>query len=180
MTCANDLSMHHSFISFHSLLLLCLSDYLLNVTGLRDKYVTARHIPIPPHSRSQQDKTIIFDVSKHKTHTPQPNFKKLYRRLRSQYKVKINKSNSNSNNNEPFFSSKKLLECDYVVFGAPRRSFTTEEERSLKKFVEEDGKSLFFLVTKGSSSGGGSKSSGGVTTMMVVNRFLEEYGRYFN
>ena len=85
-------------------------------------------------------KMIIFDVSKGETHHSNANFSILSRRLRSNFKVQVNKES---------LTPTRLKECVLLVIASPQSQFTDEELRVLKDYVDEGGSLAVF-----SSEGG--------------------------
>ncbi|CAD7962465.1 unnamed protein product [Amoebophrya sp. A25] len=104
---------------------------------------------------------IIFDVSKKEVNSPHQNFKKLTRKLRSEFKCGVNKD---------LISLERLKQCALVVFGGPREMFTTEEFDAIKKYLTDHNGSVLFLL-----------GEGGETRFNTnVNYLLEEYGIMVN
>mmetsp|Transcript_19864 Transcript_19864/g.29167 ORF Transcript_19864/g.29167 Transcript_19864/m.29167 type:complete len:437 (-) Transcript_19864:1390-2700(-) len=99
---------------------------------------------------------ILFDATKRETHQPNSRFKKLYRRLRSHYKVQINKDELTYEN---------LKECDLIIFGSPRALFSDEEFDAMKTYLEEGGSIAFFFADGGEESLGSN-----------INNFLGDMG----
>lgn len=108
----------------------------------------------------KQKKIIQFNASKKETHHPNSGFKKLFRRLRSNYKVTTNKED---------ISTDRLADCSLAVFGGPREPFTVAEFNELKAWLNAGGRALVML------SDGGEKLSG-----CNMNYMLEEYGMSVN
>lgn len=101
-------------------------------------------------------KRIVFDISKKETNHPNANYKKLYRQLRSRYKVTVNKDE---------LSLECLVHNNLLILGSPRENLTHDEIRALHTFVK-DGGSICLLL-----KGGGDESLGS-----NINYFLKEYG----
>jgi intraflagellar transport protein 52 len=85
-------------------------------------------------------KMIIFDVSKGETHHSNANFTILSRRLRSNFKVQVNKES---------LTPTRLKECELLVIASPQSQFTDEELCVLKDYVDGGGSLAVF-----SSEGG--------------------------
>ena len=105
-------------------------------------------------------KTILFNATKKETHRPDSGFKKLFRRLKSAFKISTNKDE---------VSRDRLAEADLLVFGGPSEPFTTAEFDEIKAFLQNGGRALVMM------GDGGEKQSG--TNM---NFLLEEYGMSVN
>jgi len=105
-------------------------------------------------------KTILFNATKKETHRPDSGFKKLFRRLKSAFKISTNKDE---------VSRDRLAEADLLVFGGPCEPFTTAEFDEIKAFLQNGGRALVMV------GDGGEKQSG--TNM---NFLLEEYGMSVN
>ncbi|CAB1102185.1 unnamed protein product [Ectocarpus sp. CCAP 1310/34] len=101
-------------------------------------------------------KVIVFDVSKRETHHPGNGFKKLARRLKSGYKLQINKDE---------LSEESLRGVNLIVFGSPRERFLQEEFEAVKSYLRSGGSAVFLL-------GEGGEERLGTN----VNYLLEEYG----
>jgi len=85
-------------------------------------------------------KMIILDVSKGETHHSNANFTILSRRLRSNFKVQVNKES---------LTPTRLKECELLVIASPQSQFTDEELCVLKDYVDGGGSLAIF-----SSEGG--------------------------
>lgn len=105
-------------------------------------------------------KSIIFNSTKRESHHPNSGFKKLFRRLRSNFKVATNKDE---------VSRDRLSEANLVVFGGSREPFSTSEFDELKGWLNSGGRALVLL------GDGGEKQSG-----CNMNFLLEEYGMSVN
>mmetsp|Transcript_15855 Transcript_15855/g.21833 ORF Transcript_15855/g.21833 Transcript_15855/m.21833 type:complete len:532 (+) Transcript_15855:41-1636(+) len=105
-------------------------------------------------------KTIIFNANKKETHNPSSGFKKLFRRLKSNFKVSTNKDE---------ISREMLVEANLVVFGGPREPFSAAEFNELKLWLNSGGRALVML------GDGGEKQNG-----CNMNYLLEEYGMSVN
>ena len=105
-------------------------------------------------------KTILFNATKKETHHPNSGFKKLFRRLKSNFKISANKDE---------VSRDRLAEADLLVFGGPSEPFTSAEFDELKAYLHGGGRALVMM------GDGGEKQSG--TNM---NYLLEEFGMSVN
>eukprot|EP00752_Nemacystus_decipiens_P018347 g16459.t1 len=105
---------------------------------------------------SEARKVIVFDASKRETHHPGNGFKKLARRLKSGYKLQINKDE---------LSEETLRGVSLIVFGSPRERFLQEEFEAIKGYLKAGGSAAFLL-------GEGGEERLGTN----VNYLLEEYG----
>ena len=105
-------------------------------------------------------KTILFNATKKETHHPNSGFKKLFRRLKSNFKISANKDE---------VSRDRLSEADLLVFGGPSEPFTSAEFEELKAYLHGGGRALVMM------GDGGEKQSG--TNM---NYLLEEFGMSVN
>ena len=105
-------------------------------------------------------KSILFNATKKETHHPNSGFKKLFRRLKSNFKISSNKDE---------VSRDRLADADLLVFGGPSEPFTTTEFEELKSYLHNGGRALVMM------SDGGEKQSG--TNM---NYLLEEFGMSVN
>lgn len=101
-------------------------------------------------------KNIVFNGTKKETYTSSNGFKKLSRRLKSNFSVSTNKDE---------VSRDRLTEFGLIIFGGPREGFTPNEFSDLKAWLNAGGRALFML------NDGGEKASG-----CNLNRFLEDYG----
>lgn len=105
-------------------------------------------------------KNILFNQSKKETHHPTTGFKKLVRRLKSNFKISSNKDE---------ISIDRLDDAALVVFGGSREPFTTTEFEELKTWLNNGGRALVML------GDGGEKENGS-----NMNYLLEEYGMSIN
>ena len=105
-------------------------------------------------------KSILFNATKKETHHPNSGFKKLFRRLKSNFKISSNKDE---------VSRDRLADADLLVFGGPSEPFTTAEFEELKSYLHNGGRALVMM------GDGGEKQSG--TNM---NYLLEEFGMSVN
>lgn len=103
---------------------------------------------------------IIFNASKKETFNINSGFKTLNRKLRTTWKVIVNKEE---------IIDERLAGARLFVIAAPREKFSAAEFVSIKKYVEGGGSLLVLL-----SEGGESKLS------TNINFFLEEYGIMVN
>ncbi|CAM9570952.1 unnamed protein product, partial [Heterosigma akashiwo] len=81
-------------------------------------------------------KVICFDASKRETHHPNNGFKKLFRKLRSNYKVQVNKDE---------LSMDWMKDINLLVLGGPRDQFSRPEVDT------SDGGGLSFVFPYGAS-----------------------------
>lgn len=102
------------------------------------------------------NKTILFDASKREVCTPQSGFKQFHRRLRTSYKVAVNKDE---------LTLDKLREASIVIFGGPRDKYTTAEFDAMKTYMQEGGNIMIML-------GEGGETKFGTN----INYFTEEFG----
>lgn len=105
-------------------------------------------------------RTILFNASKRESHQPSGGFKKLFRRLKTNFRVVTNKDE---------LSRDRLSESSLVVFGGPREPFSSLEFVELKSFLGGGGRVLVLL------GDGGEKQTG-----CNMNYLLEEYGMSVN
>lgn len=99
---------------------------------------------------------VLFDASKKETHHPSSGYKRLFRRLRSNYKVSVNKDE---------ITLERLQAADAVVFGGPKSQFSVQEFEAVKQYLDLGGSVIFLL-----SEGGEEKNA------TNINYFIEEYG----
>ncbi|ELU04562.1 hypothetical protein CAPTEDRAFT_159967, partial [Capitella teleta] len=104
--------------------------------------------------------TIIFNCSKKELFTPNNGFKTLNRKLRTSWKVVMNKDE---------ITEEKLSAAKVFVTSGPREKFSASEFDAIKKYVEAGGNVLVMM-----GEGGESKYS------TNINFFLEEYGIMVN
>jgi intraflagellar transport protein 52 len=102
------------------------------------------------------DVEVLLDVSKKEVGHPQQNFKKFFRKLKSEYRVSVNKDLINSD---------KLASANLVIFAGPREMFSSEEFAAMKDFMAGGGNVLFML-----GEGGEGKHN------TNVNYLIEEFG----
>ena len=68
--------------------------------------------------------TILFNSTKRETHTPNNGFKRLFRKMRSQYRVVVNR--------DDLVEKMKEVQPSLVVFGCPREKFSQSELNFIK------------------------------------------------
>lgn len=101
-------------------------------------------------------KSIMFDLSKKEVGNPNNSYKKLYRKLKQEFKCVMNKEN---------ISLEKLREAGLAVFAGPREMFSVDEFEAVKEYINTGGSVLFLL------------GEGGETKFNTnANYLLEEYG----
>ncbi|KAJ3028009.1 UNVERIFIED_CONTAM: Intraflagellar transport protein 52 [Siphonaria sp. JEL0065] len=137
----------------------------LNDRDHRDRDRDAHYEPTNAVDPSNQEKaklnpTVLFNISKKESLTPNNGLKTLQRRLRNGFKIGLNKDEMN-------FS--KLTETSLLIFGAPREKFSMSEFGALKTFLERGGSILYL-------SGEGGESEYNTN----FNYLLEEYGMVVN
>ncbi|XP_045762807.1 intraflagellar transport protein 52 homolog isoform X2 [Maniola jurtina] len=104
--------------------------------------------------------TILFDISKNELFKINENFKMLHRKLKSAWKVMINREE---------ISPHILQDVKILVIPGPQNAFTDDELAALKSVVER-GDSVLVMMT-----------DGGEERMNTnINFFLEEYGIVVN
>ncbi len=86
---------------------------------------------------------IIFDVSKRETYHSSANFTALSSRLRSIFKVQVNKES---------ITASQLKECEILVIASPQSQFSDEELRVLKEYVDGGGSLAVFSSEAGTQS----------------------------
>lgn len=101
-------------------------------------------------------KTILFNNTKKETHNPNSGFKKLFRRLRSNFKVLTNKDE---------ILKDRLEEADMAIFGGPREPFSDVEFDEMKQWLHSGGRALVLLADGGEKVGGSN-----------INAFIRDYG----
>jgi intraflagellar transport protein 52 len=124
---------------------------------------------------------IVFNASKREKHHPSAGYKKLHRRLRSTYKVRVNK--------EDLSQADCLRDASLLVMGAPREKFSSAEFEALKTFLGRGG-SILYMATEGGEGGGDDRrpgKAGGAkegeppkSKATNFNYLLEEYGLFVN
>ncbi|CAH0717914.1 unnamed protein product, partial [Brenthis ino] len=104
--------------------------------------------------------TILFDISKNELFKINENYKMLHRKLKTAWKVMINREDISSN---------ALQDVKILVIPGPQNAFTDDELAALKSVVER-GDSVLVIMT-----------DGGEERMNTnINFFLEEYGIVVN
>jgi len=101
-------------------------------------------------------KEIMMDLSKREMGNPQVNCKKLFRKLKQEFRVSTNKEN---------ITLERLKAADLVIFAGPRDMFTSDEFAAMKEYVDSGG-SMCFLLGEGGEGKHGTN----------VNYLLEEFG----
>ncbi|KAK2148006.1 hypothetical protein LSH36_521g00012 [Paralvinella palmiformis] len=107
-----------------------------------------------------QRNTVVFNASKRELFTINNGFKTLNRKLRTSWKVTVNKEEIVEEN---------LATARLLVLGGPREKFTAAEFDSIKKYVESGGSVLVMM-----GEGGESKFN------TNINFLLEEFGVMVN
>jgi intraflagellar transport protein 52 len=112
---------------------------------------------------------VVFNASKREKFHPSSGFKKLHRRLRGSFKVRVNKDDLSQGD--------VLREASLLVMGSPREKFSAAEFEALKRFLNEGG-SVLYMASEGGEveSGEANKQAGGTN----FNYLLEEYGMSVN
>mmetsp|Transcript_10675 Transcript_10675/g.10744 ORF Transcript_10675/g.10744 Transcript_10675/m.10744 type:complete len:558 (-) Transcript_10675:272-1945(-) len=110
--------------------------------------------------KGKKSKSIVFNGTKKETHHMSSGFKKLARRLKSNYKISANKDE---------ISQDRLGDVDILVFGGPREPFTSVEFAELKKWLNNGGRAMIML------GDGGERLA-----ESNMNYLLEEYGMTVN
>eukprot|EP00747_Dinoflagellata_sp_TGD_P164082 gnl/TRDRNA2_/TRDRNA2_183525_c0_seq1.p1 gnl/TRDRNA2_/TRDRNA2_183525_c0~~gnl/TRDRNA2_/TRDRNA2_183525_c0_seq1.p1 ORF type:complete len:455 (-),score=109.96 gnl/TRDRNA2_/TRDRNA2_183525_c0_seq1:98-1462(-) len=105
-------------------------------------------------------KEIMLDLSKREVGNPQTCYKKFLRKLKTDYKVTVNKD---------MITLEKLQAANLVIFAGPREMFSSDEFTSIKDYLNGGG-SVFFLLGEG---GEGKHNTN-------INYLLEEYGISLN
>ncbi|KAJ3292985.1 Intraflagellar transport protein 52 [Rhizoclosmatium sp. JEL0117] len=109
---------------------------------------------------SKSTPSVLFNISKKESLTPNNGLKTLQRRLRNGFKIGLNKDEMNMS---------KLSDTSLLIFGAPREKFSMSEFGALKTFLERGGSILYL-------SGEGGESEYNTN----FNYLLEEYGMVVN
>jgi len=105
-------------------------------------------------------KCVSFNVTKRESHHPSGGFKKLFRRLRSNFKLETNRDEL----------TREVFEgVDLLVFGDPQETFTAEETEALKEWLNAGGRALVLTGDSGDRQGTSN-----------VNHLLEHYGIVVN
>lgn len=106
------------------------------------------------------EKEILLDMSKKEQGNPQSNYKKFHRKLKTDFKVSVNKESINT---------ERLQAANLVIFAGPREMYSKDEFEAIKEYLSNGGSVLMML-----GEGGEGKHS------TNVNYLLEEYGISFN
>jgi intraflagellar transport protein 52 len=106
------------------------------------------------------EKEILLDMSKKEQGNPQSNYKKFHRKLKTDFKVSVNKESINT---------ERLQVANLVIFAGPREMYSKDEFEAIKEYLSNGGSVLMML-----GEGGEGKHS------TNVNYLLEEYGISFN
>ncbi|EDO47507.1 predicted protein [Nematostella vectensis] len=109
---------------------------------------------------NQQSNTIIFNASKAELFNPNNGFKSLVRKLRSNWKIIVNKDE---------LSLDKISSAKVLVFGGPRKKFTAVEFDAIKQYLEGGG-NVLVLMGEG----------GEMRFDTNINFLLEDYGIMVN
>ncbi|KAJ3304684.1 Intraflagellar transport protein 52 [Blyttiomyces sp. JEL0837] len=104
--------------------------------------------------------TVLFNISKKETLTPNNGLKLLQRRLRNGFKIGLYKEEMNLT---------KVGDAALLIFGAPRDKFTMAEFSALKTYLEKGG-AILYLAGEGGESAFNTN----------FNYLLEEYGIMVN
>lgn len=110
--------------------------------------------------RKDDEKEVLFDVSKKELGSPYSTYKKLYRRLKEKFRCSTNKD---------LITLERLKEVDLAVFAGPREMFSSDEFEAIKQYINGGGSVLFLL-----GEGGETKCN------TNVNYLLEEFGIMVN
>ena len=92
----------------------------------------------------------MFNSSKKESHHPNAGFKKLFRRLRTHFKISTNKDE---------ITNEVLENADIMVFGGPREAFDDNETEEVKKWLENGGRAMFFFQDGGEKAAGSNCSA---------------------
>lgn len=101
-------------------------------------------------------KTVVINASKKETHNLSNGFKKLFRRLRSSYKVIPNKDE---------ITRDTLSDVDLIVFGASREEFSAHEASELTNWLNGGGR-ILMCFTDGAE----------IDENLNLKNFLKTYG----
>jgi intraflagellar transport protein 52 len=99
---------------------------------------------------------IMFDASKKEEFYPTSGYKKLARKLKTSFKVEINKDD---------LSLDRLRQANLIVFSGVRERFSSSEFQALKDYMREGGSILFLM-----GEGGDQRSD------TNLNSWLKEFG----
>ncbi|ORZ35362.1 hypothetical protein BCR44DRAFT_1414734 [Catenaria anguillulae PL171] len=103
---------------------------------------------------------ILFDAAKNESHMPTTNLKLLTRKLRTAFKVAINKDELSLN---------RIFEASLLVFAGPSNVFSSGEFSALKSYLDIGG-SILYLSSEG----------GEIAASTNFNYLLEEFGMSVN
>ena len=123
-------------------------------------------------NKGPKEVVIVFNASKREKHHPTSGFKKLHRRLRGSYKVRVNKDDLSQGD--------ALREASLLVLGAPREKFSTAEFEALKRFVEGGGNILYMASEGGEVAPAAKGEEGSKQAGTNFNYLLEEFGMSVN
>ncbi|KAG9412115.1 Intraflagellar transport protein 52 [Aphanomyces cochlioides] len=101
---------------------------------------------------------VMFDASKKEEFYPSSGYKKLARKLKTMYKIEVNKDD---------LSSERLKQAHLIVFSGVRERFSSSEFQALRDYMREGGSLLFCMGE------GGEKDTN-------LNSFLKEFGIVVN
>jgi len=102
------------------------------------------------------EKEILLDMSKKEQGNPSSNYKKFHRKLKTDFKVSVNKDT---------ITLERLQAANMVIFAGPREMFSSDEFQALKDYLSGGG-SIFILLGEG----------GEAKVNTNVNYLLEEFG----
>ncbi|KAI9218984.1 hypothetical protein BC828DRAFT_387204 [Blastocladiella britannica] len=103
---------------------------------------------------------VLFDIAKRESHSPASNLKLLTRKLKSTFKVLLNKDEITLN---------RIFEASVVIFWGPREKFSSGEFSALKSYLDIGG-SIMYLAGEGGEAASGCN----------FNYLLEELGISIN
>ncbi|CAK4305901.1 unnamed protein product [Aphanomyces euteiches] len=101
---------------------------------------------------------VMFDASKKEEFYPSSGYKKLARKLKTMYKIEVNKDD---------LSPERLKQAHLIVFSGVRERFSSSEFQALRDYMREGGSLLFCMGE------GGEKDTN-------LNSFLKEFGIVVN
>lgn len=110
-------------------------------------------------STQGERKNILFNCTKKESHHPNAGFKKLSRRLKSNFKISTNRDE---------IVRDRLAEADVLVFGGPRDPFSKTEFEEIKLWLGKGGRCMLLL------------GEGHEMPKDNLNYFFEEYGMSIN
>mmetsp|Transcript_1747 Transcript_1747/g.3745 ORF Transcript_1747/g.3745 Transcript_1747/m.3745 type:complete len:450 (-) Transcript_1747:189-1538(-) len=102
------------------------------------------------------EKEIFFDMSKKELGNPSNNYKKFHRKIKTDFKVSINKD---------LITLEKLMTSNLAIFAGPREMFSEDEFNAIKEYIKQGG-SVFFSLGEG----------GETKCNTNINYLLEEFG----